>query len=150
MRVSMISCLPADESLPFSSMDTLSVLWIICRDFSSHEWVCSEKCVLQNHEWLRISLVLSPFPPCLTARAMDGTFMLGVCARSFGADRVGWHLCETTLWTLVAIRRMAKQLVQKHPGSLLPILYDLIYFSFCVLMNSKADFRDSWMVEYVC
>ena len=74
----MFSCLSADDSLPFSSMEALSVLWVIFLDFSSHEGACSEeKCVLQNHGWLVISLVLSPFPPDLTAGAVDGLATLG-------------------------------------------------------------------------
>lgn len=50
---------------------------------------------------------------------------------------LGWHLCEASLLSFVTRWGMGKQLVQKHPGSLLPVLWDLICLSFCVLMNSK-------------
>lgn len=95
----MFSCLSADDSLPFPSMEALSVLWIIFHDFSSREWACSEeKRVSQNDGWLVISLVPSPFPPRLTAGAVDGTALLGIRAKSLGSVRVfGWHLCGTNL-----------------------------------------------------
>lgn len=66
------------------------------------------------------------------------------------SECLGWHLCGATLLTFVTRRGMGKQLVQKHPGGSLPIVCNLICLSFCVLRNSKADFKDSWMVEYVC
>lgn len=44
--------------------------------------------MLQSHGCLSISLVLSPLPPCLTARAMDGTSMQGHCAKSLGAVKI--------------------------------------------------------------
>lgn len=147
MQVSMISCLPTDDSLPFSSLDILSVLWIIFHDFSSRGWVCSEKCVLQNlgglschhsyHAWWP-----GPWMGCPCWGAVQSALVLSEC--------LGRHLCGTTLWTSVTRQGMGKQLVQKHPRSLLLILCDLICPSFCVLMDSKAGFRDSWMVEYVC
>lgn len=85
----MFSHVSADDSLPFSSMEALSVLGIIFHDFSSREWACGEeKCVLQNHGWLVISLVLSPFPPCLTAGAVGKTAVLASTSSPLGSVSV--------------------------------------------------------------
>lgn len=81
----------------------------------------------------------------------------GVRAKSLGSvKRLRWPLCGTRLLSLGTRWGMGKQLVQKAPGGLLPIFCELICLSFCVfkfvsiLMKSKADLKDSWMVEYAC
>lgn len=140
MQVSMISCLPADDSLPFSSTDTLCIIF---HDFSSHEW---EMCTTKPWVW---GSALSCHP---SHRAWQPEpSMLGICAKSLGAVGVFgvaslWgqpsEFCDQMGHGKTVGTKASREFA---PSSLGPNLSFLLCFN-----EFKADFRDRWMVEYVC